>query len=236
MWPYHSVGMIQRIFHLTTTFSNKETYVITFFRCLVAHSYPASLTHPIFDDTIQESCASSTHPPPTESGSQPTAMKKESSCCTFYSTQKMPPLQPSSRSSTLCYSNHPAILLSPICSVKAETQSVLSRWLWPTIGRTTLITSYFPATLMPSLTALPPPSLQTYWQRMISSFCEPVPLPFLIISHLAWRAGPFLGHELDLTHMSKKIRYYFRCPPSLALPCKPLISHLLKKISTMSIH
>jgi hypothetical protein len=58
------IGMIKRTFRLTTAFSDKETSVITFFGCLVAHGYPASLVRPIFDDAIQRT--SSTCPPPTE--------------------------------------------------------------------------------------------------------------------------------------------------------------------------
>jgi hypothetical protein len=58
------IGMIKRIFRLTTAFSDKETSVFTFFGRLVARGYPASLIRPIFDDAIQR--ASTTRPPSTE--------------------------------------------------------------------------------------------------------------------------------------------------------------------------
>jgi hypothetical protein len=49
----------------------------------------------------------------------------------------------------------------------------------------------FPRHFDASLVALLPPSLPTYWHWMISSFCEPVPLPFPIISRLACAPGSF---------------------------------------------
>jgi hypothetical protein len=60
------IGMIKRIFHLTTLFSDKETSVITFFGHLVACGYPAGTIHPIFDEAILRA-ASTTCPPPPES-------------------------------------------------------------------------------------------------------------------------------------------------------------------------
>jgi hypothetical protein len=58
------IGMIKRIFRLTTAFSDKESSVITFFRRLITRGYPASIIRPIFDDAIKR--ASTKRPPPTE--------------------------------------------------------------------------------------------------------------------------------------------------------------------------
>ena len=47
------VGMTRRIFRLTSTFSDQETAVKTFFGRLVARGYPASRIRPIFYDAIR---------------------------------------------------------------------------------------------------------------------------------------------------------------------------------------
>jgi hypothetical protein len=58
------IGMIKRIFKLTTDFSDKEASVLTFFGRLIARGYPASLIRPIFEDAVLRE--SIKRRPPTE--------------------------------------------------------------------------------------------------------------------------------------------------------------------------